>query len=89
MGKGWKAMIPVRFPRPEGPIYNQAVVARQWRDYNQQTEARRQQQQQQQPSTNVDNAAVGTAGPTPIEQEMYDRSPSLGDQPRGEIGATA
>ncbi|KAG0060662.1 hypothetical protein BGZ90_003935 [Linnemannia elongata] len=89
MGKGWKAMIPVRFPRPEGPIYNQAVVARQWRDYNQQTEARRQQQQQQPPSTTVDSSAVGTARLTPIEQEMYHRSPSLGDQPRGEGGSTA
>ncbi|KAF8933626.1 hypothetical protein BGZ47_010783 [Haplosporangium gracile] len=88
MGKGWKAMIPVRFPRPEGPIYNQAVVARQWRDYNQQTEARRQQQQQQQ-SIAVDNTAVGTARSTPIEQEMYHRSPSLGDRPRGEGDATA
>ncbi|KAK3836202.1 MAG: DHHC palmitoyltransferase-domain-containing protein [Linnemannia gamsii] len=77
MGKGWRSMIPVRFPRPEGPIYNQPVVARQWRDYNRQTEERRQQQQQ---STDT---AVGTARPTPIEQEMYHRSPSLGDQPRG------
>ncbi|KAI1320472.1 hypothetical protein EDD11_000857 [Mortierella claussenii] len=48
MGKGWKWVIPVRFPRPEGPIYNQKVVARQWRDYNQQMELRKQQQQQQQ-----------------------------------------
>jgi hypothetical protein len=85
MGKGWRAIIPVRFPRPEGPIYNQAVVARQWRDYNQQTEARRQQQEQ----STVDNTAVGSARPTPIEQEMYHRSPSLGDQPRGEGGVSA
>ncbi|KAF9541895.1 palmitoyltransferase for Vac8p [Mortierella hygrophila] len=88
MGKGWKAMIPVRFPRPEGPIYNQSVVARQWRDYNQQTEARRQQQQEQQPSSTMDNTAVGTARLTPIEQEMYPRSLSVEDQPRGEGGAT-
>ncbi|KAF9196673.1 hypothetical protein BGZ50_008618 [Haplosporangium sp. Z 11] len=46
MGKGWKCMIPVRFPRPEGPIYNQKVVTRQWRDYNQQVELRKQQLQQ-------------------------------------------
>ncbi|KAF9137038.1 Palmitoyltransferase zdhhc2 [Mortierella sp. GBA39] len=89
MGKGWKAMIPVRFPRPEGPIYNQSVVARQWRDYNQQTEARRQQQQEQQSSSTMDNTAEGTARLTPIEQEMYHRSPSAGDQPSGEGGATA
>ncbi|KAF9967566.1 hypothetical protein BGZ70_009033 [Mortierella alpina] len=47
MGKGWKCMLPVRFPRPEGPIYNQKVVARQWRDYNKQLEEQRQQQLQQ------------------------------------------
>src|SRR5690554_3303238 len=46
MGKGWKCMIPVRFPRPEGPIYNQKVVTRQWRDHNQQLEHRKQQLQQ-------------------------------------------
>ncbi|KAF9104632.1 palmitoyltransferase for Vac8p [Mortierella sp. GBA35] len=77
MGKGWKSIFPVRFPRPEGPIYNQAVVARQWRDYNQQMEIRRQQQQQ----STVDTA-VGTARPTPIEQDMYHQSLSIGDQPR-------
>ncbi|KAF9571729.1 hypothetical protein EC968_000248 [Mortierella alpina] len=47
LGKGWKCMIPVRFPRPEGPIYNQKVVARQWKDYNKQMEEQRQQQLQQ------------------------------------------
>ncbi|KAG0314539.1 hypothetical protein BGZ99_008065 [Dissophora globulifera] len=44
MGEGWKSVIPVRFPRPEGPIYNQKVVARQWKDYYQQMEVRRQQE---------------------------------------------
>ncbi|KAF9411561.1 hypothetical protein BGZ76_005330 [Entomortierella beljakovae] len=48
MGKGWKCIIPVRFNRPEGPIYNQKVVARQWRDYHKQVEIQKQQQQQQQ-----------------------------------------
>ncbi|KAI8599513.1 DHHC palmitoyltransferase-domain-containing protein [Dissophora ornata] len=46
MGKGWKCLIPVRFPRPEEPIYNEKVVARQWRDYNHQVEMQRQQLQQ-------------------------------------------
>ncbi|KAF9914567.1 hypothetical protein FBU30_002494, partial [Linnemannia zychae] len=80
MGKGWKALIPVRFPRPEGPIYNQAVVARQWRDYNRQAEERRQQQQQ---SSQIANTTVLT----PFEQDMCHRSPPLDNQARGEMGS--
>ncbi|KAF9948896.1 hypothetical protein BGZ72_009225 [Mortierella alpina] len=91
MGKGWKCMLPVRFPRPEGPIYNQKVVARQWRDYNQQMEEQRQQQlqqvvtqqQPQQPGQQLlqdqdqSAPAVVTARETPLESEVHHRSNSV------------
>ncbi|KAF9287239.1 hypothetical protein BGZ68_002071 [Mortierella alpina] len=92
MGKGWKWMIPVRFPRPEGPIYNQKVVARQWKDYNRQMEEQRQQQlqqvtvQQQQPqqpghrpSQDQDQStpAVLTARENSFDSEVHHRSNSV------------
>ncbi|ORZ28312.1 DHHC palmitoyltransferase-domain-containing protein [Lobosporangium transversale] len=61
MGKGWKCMIPTRLSRLEGPVYNEKVVARQWRDYNQQMEARQRQQQQPQPQYQ----SPGTYGEAP------------------------
>ena len=47
MGKGWRCLLPVRFPLPEGPVHNKKVVERQMRDLYQQEETRQQQQQQQ------------------------------------------
>ncbi|KAI7826866.1 DHHC palmitoyltransferase-domain-containing protein [Gamsiella multidivaricata] len=82
MGKGWKCLIPVRFPRPEGPIYNQKVVARMWKDYNQQMAAKNQQQeqqqQQQQPTTQQpgEDTAVGTARSSPPAHEVHHRANS-------------
>lgn len=79
MGKGWKCMIPVRFPRPEGPIYNQKVVARQWRDYNEMMERRRQEQQQ--PAYGVQpqqDTAVVSARST--SEEVHHRSNSITQQ---------
>ncbi|KAF9199540.1 hypothetical protein BGZ49_010316, partial [Haplosporangium sp. Z 27] len=81
MGKGWKCLIPVRFPRPEGPIYNQKVVARQWRDYYQQLEIQKQQQAQQVPQQPEESSAIGTARPTPIEQDMHYRPNSSASTP--------
>lgn len=48
MGQGWKWLLPVPVPRPEGPGYNQKVIDRQWRDYHRQMEMLKQQQEQQQ-----------------------------------------
>ncbi|KAF9101218.1 hypothetical protein BGX27_011559 [Mortierella sp. AM989] len=83
MGKGWTCVIPVRFPRPEGPIYNQKVVARQWRDYNQQLEAQKQQQQQHQqqqqqqvPQQLDENAVIETARPIHSEHDVQYRPSS-------------
>ncbi|KAI8356350.1 DHHC palmitoyltransferase-domain-containing protein [Mortierella sp. GBAus27b] len=46
MGKGWQCLLPVRFPRTEGPVHNKKVVERQLKDYYQQEETRQQQMQQ-------------------------------------------
>ncbi|CAO3572731.1 unnamed protein product [Mortierella alpina] len=90
MGKGWKCVLPVRFPRPEGPIYNQKVVARQWRDYNRQMEEQRQQQLQQvtvqqqhqpvqQPPQDQEQStpAVVTARENSLDSEVHHQSNSL------------
>jgi len=82
MGKGWKCMIPVRFPRPEGPIYNQKVVARQWRDYNDMMERRRQEQQH--PAYGVqpqqDTAVVTARSTNATSEEVHHRSNSITQQ---------
>ncbi|KAF9364629.1 hypothetical protein BGX34_000933 [Mortierella sp. NVP85] len=49
MGKGWRCLVPVRFPLPEGPVHNKKVVERQMRDLYQQEETRQQQQQEHPP----------------------------------------
>ncbi|KAF9990827.1 hypothetical protein BGZ75_009518 [Mortierella antarctica] len=76
MGKGWTCMIPVRFLRPEGPIYNQKVVARQWKDYNQQLEEQRQQQQQQ--LQQLQQVAIQQQQPQqPGQQPLQDQDQSI------------
>ena len=80
MGKGWKCIIPVRFPRPEGPIYNQKVVARQWQDYNRQLEAQKQQELQGVPQQIEESIATVTSRPSPTEHDMNRRSSTSSQQ---------
>ncbi|KAF9350096.1 hypothetical protein BGX26_011676 [Mortierella sp. AD094] len=69
MGKGWKCVIPVRFPHPEGPIYNQKVVARQWRDYNRQMEIQKQQELHAAPLQTEETMEIVTERPSPTEHD--------------------
>ncbi|KAG0212675.1 hypothetical protein BGX28_005871 [Mortierella sp. GBA30] len=73
MGKGLMCMFPVRFPRPEGPIYNQKVVARQWKDYNRQLEMQKQLQEQQQQQQ---QQQVGTEQQPGQQQSVENETPS-------------
>ncbi|KAG0085017.1 hypothetical protein BGZ93_009780 [Podila epicladia] len=71
MGPGWQWFLPVSVVRPEGPGYNQKVVDRQWRDYNnqmailKQQQEQQQQQQQGQGSQTQETVATGSTPSTP------------------------
>ncbi|KAK3816242.1 MAG: hypothetical protein J3Q66DRAFT_369820 [Benniella sp.] len=81
MGKGWRCLLPVRFPLPEGPVHNKKVVERQMRDLYQQEETRQQQQQEHPPHRyrrmDENDAMVGFERSSPLENEI-DQNATVG-----------